>query len=312
MPQPLPPLNALRAFEAAGRHLSITKAAAELNVTPAAVSHQVKALEDFLGLALFRRLNRQLLLTDAGQLCLPGLRDGFARLAEAMASLEGRHHGDVLSVSLAPSFAGKWLVPRLERFTRAHPSLDVRISPSMALSDFRGDQIDIAVRFGFGKYPGLVVDRLFEESVVPLCSPALMTGAHPLRVPEDLRHHTLLHDDSISFDSTTTDWRMWLKAAGVTEVDESRGAHFSYADHALQAAINGAGVVLGRHALAADDIAAGTLVMPFELCLPLTPAYYVVLPQAHLQRAPVAAFRDWLLAEAAANRPENAASGKIG
>ncbi len=313
MPQRLPPLNALRAFEAAGRHLSITKAAEELHVTPAAVSHQVKALEDYLGQPLFRRLNRQLLLTDAGQLCLPGVRDGFERLAEAMARLDERKGNSVLAVSVAPSFAAKWLVPRLERFTRAHPNLDVRISPSMELSDFRGDQIDIAVRFGFGDYSGLVVDKLIDESVVPLCSPALMAGEHPLETPDDLRHHSLLHDESIQFDSTTPDWAMWLKAAGVSGVDASRGAHFSYADHAIQAAINGAGVVLGRHSLAAADIAAGHLVMPFALCLPLAPAYYVVLPEAALERSNVAAFRDWLLAEARAereaNKPEGGACG---
>ncbi len=297
MTRRLPPLNALRAFEAAGRHLSITKAAEELHVTPSAVSHQVKALEDYLGVQLFRRFNRSLLLTDAGQLCLPGVGDGFDLLVASMARLESRDRSGVLTVSVVPSLASKWLVPRLERFTEHFPDIDVRISASMELVDFHRDQVDIALRFGLGNYPDLLVDKLFGECAVPLCSPTLMAGKHPLRTPEDLRHHALLHDDSISFDPTAPDWRAWLKAAGVGDVDASRGSHFSNAELALQSAIEDAGVVLGRYSLAANDLASGRLVMPFELSLPMTPAYYVVLPEATAKRPKVAAFRDWLLKE---------------
>ena len=299
MARRLPSLNALRAFEAAGRHMSMRKAAAELNVTPAAVSHQVKALEEYLGVPLFRRLNRALLLTSAAQKCLPGLTEGLDRLAEAMERLAGEDRAGIVTVSLPPSFAAKWLVPRLERFTETHPDLDVRVSASMELVDFRRDEVDIAVRFGHGNYPGLIAEKLFDDAVAPMCAPALLVGNHPLRQPGDLRHHALLHDDSaLIIDATAPDWRMWLKAAGVEGVDASRGSHFSSADHAILAAIDGAGVTLGRLSLAAADLAAGRLVMPFELSLALAPSYYVVYPEATADRPKVTAFRDWLMEEA--------------
>ena len=297
----LPPLNALRAFEAAARHMSFSKAADELHVTPAAVSHQIKTLEEHVGMPLFRRLNRGLLLTEAGQLFLPGLRDGFDRLAEAVDRLRALEAGGELTVSMPPSFAAKWLVPRLERFTSLHPDIDVRISASMELVDFRRDRVDAAVRFGFGRWPDLEIEKLFAETAAPICSPRLLQGPHPLRTPADLRHHTLLHDDSIIFHSGP-DWRMWLKAAGVEGVDPLRGPRFSHAEHALQAAADGAGVVLGRLTLAAADIVAGRLLLPFELSLPVRPAYFLVLPKASSRPRRVVAFRDWLLAEAARER----------
>jgi LysR family glycine cleavage system transcriptional activator len=299
MTRRLPSLNALRAFEAAGRHLSFTRAAEELHVTPAAISHQVKALEAHLGVQLFRRLNRALLLTDAGQLCLPGVGEGFDRLAAAMAGLEERDARGALTVSVSPSFASKWLVPRLERFTTAYPEIDVRVSASMALVDFQREDVDLAIRYGRGKYPGLRVDPLLQDSIAPMCSPRLRDGARPIRVLGDLRRHTLLHDDSMSFDDAAPDWRMWLAAAGVEGVDTDRGMRFSQFDLAIQAAIDGAGVVLGFRSLVADDLAAGRLVIPFDLSLPLSFAYYVVAPEATADRPKVAAFRDWLLAEAA-------------
>ena len=297
----LPPLNALRAFEAAARHMSVSRAAAELHVTPAAVSHQIRALEEQLGVTLFRRLNRGLALTEEGALIAPGLRDGFDRLTTAMRRLDERRTGGALVVSVAPSFAAKWLVPRLERFTRAHPEIDVRISATMELADLRRDAVDVAIRFGWGGYPGLDVHQLTTETTTPLCSPALLAGPHPLREPADLRHHVLIHDDSMAFDPTAPDWRMWLKAAGVDGiVDVARGQHFTYGDHAIQAAVNGVGVLLGRQSLAGDDLAAGRLLMPFELCLPVRPAYYLVMPAGGQRPPRVTAFRDWVLAEAAA------------
>ena len=298
----LPPLNALRAFESAARHMSVSRAAAELHVTPAAVSHQIRALEEHLGVPLFRRLNRGLVLTEDGALLAPGLRDGFDRLTAAMQRLDERRSGGTLVVSVAPSFAAKWLVPRLERFTRAHPDIDVRISATMELADLRRDAVDVAIRFGWGDYPGLEVHKLTAETTTPMCSPALLAGARPLREPADLRHHVLIHDDSMAFDPTAPDWRMWLKAAGIEGVDVSRGQHYSFGDHAIQAAVNGAGVLLGRQSLAGDDLAAGRLVMPFELCLPVKPAYYLLLPPPGQRPARVAAFRDWLLSEIAARR----------
>ena len=279
--------------------MSMRKAAAELNVTPAAVSHQVKALEEYLGVPLFRRLNRALLLTSAAQKCLPGLTAGLDRMAEAMERLAGEDRAGIVTVSLPPSFAAKWLVPRLERFTETHPDLDVRVSASMELVDFRRDEVDIAIRFGHGNYPGVAAEKLFDDAVAPMCGPALLVGIHPLRQPGDLRHHALLHDDSVLvIDATAPDWRMWLKAAGVEGVDASRGSHFSSADHAIQAAIDGAGVALGRLSLASADLAAGRLVMPFELSLALAPSYYVVYPEATAGRPKVTAFRNWLMEEA--------------
>jgi LysR family glycine cleavage system transcriptional activator len=303
MAHQLPSLNALRAFEAAGRHLSFTRAARELHVTPAAISHQVKALEAHLGVPLFRRLNRALLLTDAGQLCLPGIGEGFDRLAAALARLETREGRGALTVSVSPSFASKWLVPRLEHFTAAHPETDVRISATMDLVDFGRENVDLAIRYGHGVYPGLRVEKLLDDTMAPVCSPRLRDGPSPIRGPGDLRHHTLLHDDSLDFDAAAPDWRMWLKAAGVEGVDPERGPRFSQADLSLQAAIDGVGVALGFRSLVANDLAAGRLVMPFDLSLPLSFAYYVVAPESAAERPKVADFRDWLLAEAAASGP---------
>jgi LysR family transcriptional regulator, glycine cleavage system transcriptional activator len=298
MVRKLPPLSALRAFEAAARHLSFTRAADELGVTPAAISHQVRNLEEQLGIPLFQRLTRAVRLTDAGQAFQPLLSDGFERLAAAVAVLQATERAGILTVSVAPSFAGKWLVPRIERFAALHPEIDLRISASMALVDFRSDQVDVAIRFGQGRYPGLKVDKLFSESVTPLCSPAFTQGPHPLRTPEDLRHHTLLHDDSAYAVGPTPDWRMWLKLAGHEDVDARRGLRFSHAEHALQAACDGLGVVLGRQSLAAGDIAAGRLVRPFHLVLPIDFGYFLVRPEAGEERPKVAAFREWILGEA--------------
>jgi LysR family glycine cleavage system transcriptional activator len=298
MPRRLPPLNALRAFEAAGRHLSFTRAADELNVTAAAISHQVKALEDFLGVALFRRLPRGLLLTEAGQACLPGLSDGFDGLAEAVERARGTETRGVLTVSAPPSLAGKWLVPRLERFREAHPDIDIRVSASMDLVDFARDDVDVALRFGPGRYPGLRADLLMGEEVFPVCSPALIDGPHPLRTPDDLRWQTLIHDDSGTSDETFPDWRMWLRAAGVTGVDAGRGPRFSPSSMAIQAAVEGQGVILGRGVLVAADLAAGRLVKPFELTFPVAFSYSLVCPEATAERPKIVAFRNWMLAEA--------------
>src|SRR4051794_36642926 len=190
----LPPLNSLRAFEAAARHLSFAEAAAELHVTPAAISHQIKALEADLGVKLFRRFNRAVRLTDAGQACLPGLRDGFERIAEAVARARQGDSVGVLTVTASPAIAAKWLVPRLERFRERHPSIDLRIDASMRLVDFTREDVHVGLRYGGGKYPGLHTELLLRSEVFPVCAPALLKGKHPLREPEDLRHHTLIHD----------------------------------------------------------------------------------------------------------------------
>ncbi|MEM7222548.1 MAG: transcriptional regulator GcvA [Pseudomonadota bacterium] len=291
------PLNALRAFEAAARHLSFVKAADELHVTPAAISHQVKSLEDFLGVQLFRRLPKGLLLNDVGQLILPDLRDGFARLDRAMERVRDSDARAPLSISVAPAFAAKWLVPRLERFNSAFPGIDVRISARLAVIDFQRDAFDAAIRLGRGVYEGLHTTKLFDEFVTPMCSPRLLEGDAPLRRPDDLQAHALIHDDSLDFHPTAPKWPAWLKAAAATEVDAARGAHFSHPDHSLQAAIDGAGVALGWTHLAAADLAAGRLVAPFDLALPMGLGFYLVCPEGHVERPNVAKFRHWILEE---------------
>ncbi len=297
MPRDLPPLNPLRAFEAAGRHLSLTKAARELHVTPAAVSHQVKGLEEYLGMKLFRRVGNSVLLTDAGQACLPGLSEGFDCLAGAVERLKERDARGSLHLSVAPAFASKWLVPRLERFNATYSDIDVRISASLEVIDLDREGFDAAIRLGRGSYPGLEVHEIFAESVVPMCTPSLIEGPHPLRHPSDLRNHVLLHDDSLRFERAAPDWPMWLKAAGAKQVDASRGPHFSHPDHAMQAAMDGAGVVLGWRTLATADLAAGRLAIPFDVSLPMELGFFFVCSHAASQRPKIVAFRDWLLEE---------------
>lgn len=287
----LPPLNALRAFEAAARHLSFTKAAEELFVTQAAVSHQVKALEQHLGMRLFRRLNRALLLTDEGQAYLPAVSRAFTLLREATHDLRLRDTTGPLTVSVLPSFAAGWLVPRMGRFRRQWPDIDLRIDASSEVVDFSRGDVDIAVRYGRGGYPGLHETRLMREDYFPVCSPTLQRGDQALREPTDLRHHTLLHDDGHA------DWRTWLLAAGVTGVDAGRGLVLTDSSMLIQAAIAGQGVALARAVLAADALEDGRLVRPFRLNLPTEYAYYIVCPKDSAEQPKVVAFRTWLLDE---------------
>ena len=310
MAQHLPPLNALRAFEAAARHLSFAAAAKELHVTPAAVSHQIKGLEEHLGLRLFRRLKRGLELTRAGEAFLPKLREGFERLGEAVADLRARNEPGTLAVSAATSFATRWLAPRLHRFVAAYPDLDVRISASTRLIDPTKGEIgpgdaqagspvedaDIVVRFGTGDYPGFRVDKLLAASVTPLCSPRLNAGERPIRSAADLKHHVLIHDN-VSFDDGRPLWDAWFEAAGIAGTDTSHGLRFNHAMLALEAAAEGMGVVLGMPVLAGSDLASGRLIAPLVLSLPLKFGYYIVSDPDAAQRSDVAAFRDWLLAE---------------
>ncbi|MGI9336377.1 MAG: transcriptional regulator GcvA [Gammaproteobacteria bacterium] len=291
MNRQLPPLNALRAFEAAARHLSFTKAAEELFVTQAAVSHQVKALEQHLGMRLFRRLNRALLLTDEGQSYLPAVSRAFTLLREATHDLRLRDASGPLTVSVLPSFAAGWLVPRIGRFRRQWPDIDLRIDPAGRLVDFSRGDVDVAVRYGRGGYPGLHETWLMREDYFPVCSPGLLEGEHALRESADLRHHTLLHDDGHA------DWRTWPLAAGFTGVDAVRGLVSTDSSMLIQAAIAGQGVALARAVLAADALADGRLVRPFRLNLPTEYAYYIVCPQDSAEQPKVKAFRDWLLEE---------------
>ena len=294
MARQIPPLTALRAFEAAGRHLSFTKAAHELHVTQAAISHQVKSLEKYLGLKLFRLLNRTLLLTDAGQLYLPPLTDAFEGITRATHRLR-QHLGRArLTVSVLPSFAAGWLVPRLGRFRQRCPDVDLRIDPTNSLTDFRRDDVELGILYGRGNYPGLRTDRLMREEFFPVCSPRLLEGPAPLRDPADLTHHTLLHDDM------TVDWRTWLLAAGVEGVDAERGITVTDSSMLLRAAIAGQGVALARSVLAADEIASGRLVRPFDVDVPTEYAYYLAYPEKSADQPNVVAFREWILEEARA------------
>ncbi len=299
--QPLP-LNALRVFEAAARHLSFAKAAAELNVTPAAVSHQIKGLEARLGVPLFRRLNRRLLLTDAAQLCLPGLRDGFERIAQALAKVSTPEASNVLRVTSAPTFAARWLVPHLESFRAHHPEVEIRIDATERIVDFALEPIDIGIRYGSGKYPGLHAELLMDADEFPVCSPKLLEGPHPLRRPEDLRYHTLIHGEAATDTNVLPSWRMWLLAASVRDLDPTRGLHLQPETIAIEAAINGQGVVLSAEVLVSEELRRGRLVKPFDVELELDFAYHLVWPKARAPRPAVTAFRDWIMAETASAR----------
>lgn len=293
MARRLPPLNALPDFEAAARHLSFTKAAEELNVTHGAVSRQVKSLEDYLGVPLFRRLNRALRLTDEGQAYAHSVRELLDSLADATRRLRVAKGAGGLTVSTTYSFTSGWLVPRLGRFRALHPDVDVRLQANDHVIDFARDNVDLAIRYGRGQYPGLISERLLSDDYAPVASPALLKGKHPLKRPADLRHHVLLHEEN-----NEVDWRMWLMAAGVEGVDAARGPIFSHSPLTIQAAIHGEGVALGRTALIEEELASGRLVRLFDLRMKAEMAYYIVYPPRAIERPMVRAFRDWLVAEA--------------
>jgi len=298
MARKFPPLNALRAFEAAARNLSFTKAADELHVTQAAISHQVKLLEEHLGLPLFRRLNRRLMLTEAGQLYLPVLRDAFDAIAAGTARLNQDRASGALHVSVLPSLAAKWLLPRMSRFRDRHPEIDVMVSANNRLIDFADGSFEMAIRYGNGNYPGLRIDLLLGDEVFPVCSPRLREGPHPLMTPADLKYHTLLHDE-VSRRDESPDWQSWLKAAGVTGVDWTRGPGFSDSSMVIEAAAAGQGVALAHRWLAAADLESGRIVMPFGPTVPSLYSYYAVSPPAVAESRRVRLFREWLLEQAA-------------
>ena len=293
----LPPLNALRAFEAAARHLNFSRAADELSVTPGAVSQQIQNLEDYIGAALFKRTPKGLLLTDAAQIALPALREAFDRLGEAASMLTAAVDGRRLTVSVAPSFAAKWLVPRLGRFEAAHPQVDVWVSAGMELVDFANGEVDVAIRYGGGRYPGLEVHKLMRESVIPVASPE-MIEANPLKSPEDLRTQILLHDGSPDADESCPDWSMWLAARGVKDIDGQRGPRFNQSSLVIEAAVQGRGVALAKRTLAQADLDAGRLVIPFEISTDVDFAYHLVYPKAKGRLPQVKAFVKWLTDEA--------------
>jgi LysR family glycine cleavage system transcriptional activator len=293
MPRRLPPLNALKAFEAAARHESFTRAAEELCVTQGAVSHQVKALEAELGVKLFNRQRQRLVITEAGRAYLAVVRDAFDRIADGTQRLLQRQRGGALTVSTSPNFAAKWLVHRLGRFAEVHPEIDLRVSASVHHVDFTREDIDLAIRHGDGTASGLHVTRLCVEELFPVCSPKLVNGRSPLREPSDLSRFPLLHIND------RQGWSQWLNFAGVEGVDPSRGPVINQASLAIDAAVDGQGVALARTALAAWDLIGGRLVRPFDLVMPASYAYWIVCPQATAKLPKIVAFNDWLLAEAA-------------
>jgi LysR family glycine cleavage system transcriptional activator len=294
----LPPLSALRAFEAAARHMSFTRAADELHVTPAAISHQIHALEEDLGVRLFHRLSRSIELTASAKVLLPGLTEAFAGIQSSVRRLRAHNDTGTLTVTASPSIAAKWLVLRLHRFQEQCPEIDVRISATDEVVDLTKGDFDIAIRYGAGNYPGLDIELLFTNEVFPACSPQLLTAGPALRTPDDLPLHNLIYDQAVERDPLAPTWPMWLKAAGVKNIPTAAGLSFSNMYLALDAAIAGHGVVLAQSIIAAADLAAGRLVRLFTLALPDQFAYYIVTAPGALERPKVRAFRDWLRCEA--------------
>lgn len=289
----LPSLNGLRAFEAAARHLSFTLAASELNVTQTAISHQIRRLEEELGIRLFVRQNRALTLTPEARDYLPGVRAAFNDLRLATDRLLRKDDDKVLTVSTLASLAAKWLLPRLTDFQEHHPGIDVRITTSTSLVDFQRDNVDAAIRYGRGQWAGLRADWLMADELFPVCSPSLLRGDKPLRCPEDLKSHMLLHTSNANSD----DWRLWLTAAGQpADIARQPGITFDMIFMTIQAAIDGIGVAMGRTSYVQDDIAKGRLVVPFKIALPADAGFYLVAPDGRREAPKLAAFRDWMIA----------------
>jgi LysR family transcriptional regulator, glycine cleavage system transcriptional activator len=295
MATPLPSLNGLRAFEAAARHLSFTRAAAELRVTQTAISHQIRRLEEQLGIRLFLRRNRALLLTREAQSYLPAVRAAFEDLRRATERLRRPERDGLLTVSTTPSLAAKWLVTRAAAFQEAHPGVEVRITTSSHLVDFRREEVDMAVRYGRGHWPGIRAEWLMAEELFPVCSPALLNGPKPLRRPEDLAQQTLLHASA-----SREDWQLWLTAAGLPVSLASRpGLSFDQSFMAIQAAVDGLGIAMGRTRFVEADVAAGRLVVPFDVVLPADAGFYIVAPEETADTPKIAQFRDWLIGSVA-------------
>lgn len=291
MQRRLPPLNSLRAFESAARLLSFTKAADELSVTQSAVSHQVKALEDWAGIPLFRRDGRQVALTEAAAKFLPAVTTAFDQLALAGRKLQAVDPGQGwLTVAVMPSFAAKWLVPRLGDFREKHPNIDVWLATFEPQTGALGPDVDVAIRYGKGDWPGLTSVKVLGEELFPVCAPKL---AAQLKEPADLARVTLLHDEM------REDWGMWLRAAGVGTVDATRGPGFDDSGLLIQAAIEGLGVALGRSVLVKGDLEAHRLIRPFAHALPAESAFYLVYTPEAADAQKIKAFREWLLATAA-------------
>lgn len=290
MPRRLPPLNALRAFEAAARHLSFARAADELHLTPSAISHQIKALEKQLGVHLFERRGRKVALSDAGGRYYPALRQAFDQMQTATENLRLDQGLGVLNINVLPTFAVRWLVPQLGDFQRRHPEIEVRMTTSAEIIDFNRHDADAAVRFGSGRWPGLTARLLMREEIVPVCSPKLLENGPPLESPADLRHYPLLHDVN-----RPDVWRQWLTAVGETSIDPERGLKLETTNLAVQGALQGLGIVPVNPTLVRPELEAGTLVEPFGFHLAVDNGYYLVYPTGRESRPRLRAFEAWLI-----------------
>jgi len=299
-------LNALRAFEASARHHSFSAAAAELNVTPAAVGQLVRSLEDWLGTPLFLRGSSgrvRLIPTETAERALPDVRAGFDRLTVGLERLREGSTSGVLTVTVSPAFAAKWLLPRIDRFQAGWPDTDVRLDTNHKSVDFVAQRIDVGVRYGIGSWPGLRADKLMDEDVYPVCSPELLRQRGRLRKPGDLARETLIHDLSMAGHAGFPTWEAWMQMAGVKDAATTRGMQINNSDAVLQAAIDGHGIALARSVMARDDLAAGRLVRLFpDISVASEMAYYVVYRPECASLPRLVAFRDWLKSEAAAER----------
>ena len=291
----LPPLNAVQTFEAAARHLSFQRAAQELHVTPSAVSHQIRALEEFLGVRLFIQRARRVSLTTEGQAYLPPIRAALDQVRAATERIATGREAGPLTMNVSPSFAAGWLVPRLARFQIAQPSIEVRLNlvrSAEVLVDFARSDVDLAIRHGDVDRPGLQKHRLIAEELVPVCSPALLHGERALKQPEDLKQSTLLHALP-----RLDEWQLWLEAAGIKGVNAQRGPKFHNTPLTIEAAVAGMGVALSDPRLVAEELESGRLVIPFDIALTGDSAYYLIYPQERRDHPKLVAFREWLLAE---------------
>lgn len=290
----LPPLNALKAFEAAARHMSFARAADELNVTQSAVSQHVRQLEEHLGLKLFLRQNNSLTLTEAGRALLPPMREAFKSLLEAAISVKSRDFENILKISAPPTFSIKWLRSRLGDFRTKYPDVEIKLIASKKWIDFSREDFDAAIRYGQGEYPGLITEKIMSEDIFPVCSPTLFHSSVSLRSLADLRFHTLLHAEHSSEDITAPNWVHWVSTMSIEGIDASKGPSYTPASLAIDAAIAGEGIALAKGKWVDDDIAAGRLVKPFEEVLPSPFSYYLVYPGGAASRK-LAIFRRWLL-----------------
>ncbi len=297
MPETRPPLTALRAFEAAARHMSFQDAAEELGVTPAALSYQIKNLEAHLGAPLFYRRNRAVSLTEAGRALAPAMTSGFDTLHRGWRAVQRLQDSTTLVVTAGPAFTAKWLAPRLYKFAERHPEIELRFAATLKIMDFDRDAVDVAIRFGTGTDDGFFSEPVYAGWISPMMRPEI---AARVATPGDLLNETLIHDDSLTFLPRSPDWDVWLRQAGVALPDAPlRGPRFSQADHAIDLALEGVGVVMGRSSIALNLLRAGTLIAPFPLALTVDAMYRLVCPHGQETRPAVAAFRDWIHAEMA-------------